>query len=169
MPALAIPIELARAAGCAVTSVLYPGDPWPDWRRAETGDWGEVTDALAPQIGPAVRGADDVVVIAKSMGTAVFPGVRPLLPPQGRAIWVTPLFGRADVRAAVIESGWRCLSVFGTADSMHDPIAQAAVTAALTGTELGIEGANHALVVEGDDNATQIGLDALRAAVAAFI
>lgn len=168
-PGLAIPVEVARAAGFSVTCVAYPPAPWPDWRRAEAGDWSEIIDALAPQLPRDVATADDVLVIAKSMGTSVVGGLAALLPGNPRAIWITPLFHDPDVRSVVIALGWRCLSVFGTADPAHDPVGQREVTAASDGSELSIERASHRMIVEGDEAATQAGYDALERSVTAFL
>lgn len=169
LPALAIPIEVLQKAKAEVLTVEYPGGMWPDWRRAESGDWSEVTDALWPQISAAVTSASRVTVVAKSMGTSVFPFLVPLLAVPTTAIWITPLFHMADVCANAAKSGWRCLSVFGTGDSAHDPAGQAQVTASVNGDELSIERATHALTIPDDDIATEAGYDALRAAVKAFV
>lgn len=169
MPGLAIPIAVLQERGAHVVTVQYLPDPWPDWRRAEHGDWSEITDVVLPQIADALTTADRVTVIAKSMGTSVFGAIRDQLPRDTEVIWVTPLFGDADVRAPAIESGFRSLSVYGTADSMHDPAGQREVTEALNGDELGIDGANHGLVVEDDPRATEAGHDALRRAVTSFM
>ncbi len=163
MPGLAIPIDVVGQRGAAVTVVQYPADPWPNWRRAEAGDWSEITAALAPQIEPAVASATQVTVIAKSMGTSVFGGVRSLLPARCHAIWITPLFADPDVRREVIATGWPCLSVFGTADPAHDPEGQNKVTAACRGVELALDGVGHSLAMSDEQQR------ALRAAVEEFL
>lgn len=169
LPALAIPIEVLKKAQAKVIAVEYPGGMWPDWRRAESGDWSEVSDALAPQVATALAGASRVTVVAKSMGTSIFPFLVPLIDAPTTAIWITPLFHMADVRANAVATGWRCLSVFGTADSAHDPAGQEQVTNAVDGVELAIERATHALTISDDDAATAAGYDALRAAVKEFV
>lgn len=169
LPALAIPIDVLQKARAKVITVEYPGGMWPDWRRAESGDWSEVHEALAPQVVPVVKGASRVTVVAKSMGTSVFPFLMPLIDAPTTAIWITPLFHMADVRANAIATGWRCLSVFGTADSAHDAAGQTQVTSACDGVELAIERATHALTVSDDDAATKAGYDALGAAVKEFV
>lgn len=169
LPALAIPISVAGACGYDVASVRYLDDPWPDWRRAEAGDWSEVLGVLEPQISPAIAGADEVVVIAKSMGTSIVNGVGSLFPETTRAIWITPLFGDPDVRRGALDLRWKCLSVFGTGDSAHDPAGQAEVTRGCAGVELSLDRADHRLAVDGDDDATDAGYDALRQHVRAFL
>lgn len=169
LPALAIPISVARECGHDVTSVRYLDDPWPDWRRAEAGDWSEVLNVLEPQISPAIAGADEVVVIAKSMGTSIVNGVGSLFPQSTRAIWITPLFGDPDVRRGAVNLGWKCLSAFGTGDSAHDPAGQAEVTRACAGVELSLYRADHRLAVDGDDAATDAGFEMLGQHVRAFL
>jgi hypothetical protein len=153
LPALAIPIDVLRGHGVAVTTVAYPDDD----------------ASLAPQITPALEGATRVTIVAKSIGTVAFGEISSLLPDEGDAIWITPLFGRAKVRDSVLAARWRCLSVYGTADPAHDPDAQVEVTAACGGVELAIDHADHRLVVEGDERATRAGFDALRLAVGEFL
>jgi hypothetical protein len=143
--------------------VTYPAEPWPDWRRAEKGDWSEITAALEPQIGPTLATADRVTVVAKSMGTSVFGGIRSLLPAETAAIWITPLFHDPDVARDVIAAGFRCLSVFATDDPAHDPDGQARVTAACKGAELALDDAGHRLVMSDQQH------EALRQAVEAFV
>src|SRR5690242_5288490 len=109
MPGLAIPIAVLEARGATVTVVEYPEAPWPDWRRAEAGDWSEVLDALGPQIEPAIREAERVTLLAKSMGTSLFGGVSRVIPATTKAIWLTPMFHDPDVRRDVIARQLRCL------------------------------------------------------------
>ena len=163
MPGLAIPIAVLRSCGAEVVAVTYPPSPWPDWRRAEAGDWSEVWDALAPQIASALDGATRVTLVAKSMGTSVFGGVRELFPSSTQAIWVTPLFGDPDVRRDAATAGFRCLSVFALDDPAHDPEGQAAVTAACDGVELAFTEGGHRLTMSDAQG------DELRAALEAFL
>jgi hypothetical protein len=163
MPGLAIPIAVLRGRGATVTAVEYPGGDWPDWRRAEAGDWSEIIEALAPQIEPALGGATRVTLVAKSMGTSVFGGLTSLFPKTTEAIWITPLFHDPDVRRHVIDAGFRCLSVVGTADPAHDPEGQAKVTGACAGGELALDGVGHRLVMSDKQAET------LRAAVEEFL
>jgi hypothetical protein len=163
MPGLAIPVEVLREHGARVTVVEYPAAPWPDWRRAEAGDWTQVRDAIAPQIAPELDHATRVTLLAKSMGTSVFGGVRQLFPPTTRAIWITPLFADPDVRRDVIASKFRCLSVFAHDDPSHDPDGQAAVTAACNGVEFGFDVGGHRLTMSDAQRAQ------LRAAVESFV
>ena len=162
-PGLAIPIEVLRQRGAEVVCVTYPAEPWPDWRRAEAGDWSEIANTLAPQMEPALANAARVTVIAKSMGTSVFGGMRHLFPRSTEAIWITPLFRDPDVARDVIAAGFRCLSVFATDDLAHDPDWQARVTAACKGTELALDDAGHRLVMSDQQH------EALRQAVEAFV
>lgn len=169
LPSIAIPVDVLRNRGAEVVTVEYPPAPWPDWTRAEAGDWSEVTQAVLPQIEPALTRASRVTVVAKSMGTSVIGGLIPTLGNVAEVIWITPLFGMAEVRDAAITAGWRTLSVFGTADPQHDPLGQRAVTAAVGGFELALVGGNHSLVIEGDPEATETGFASLRQAVEDFL
>jgi hypothetical protein len=85
-----------------------------------------------------------------------------------RAIWITPLFGDADVRDGAHRTEWSSLSVFGSAHPMHDPDGHAAVTRCLGGEELCIEGGDHSLEIVGDVGATVRGLQSLAARALAF-
>ena len=163
MPGLAIPIEVLASRGALVTCVTYPPEPWPDWQRAEAGDWTEVTEALAPQIVPALEDADRVTLVAKSKGTSLFGGVRELFPAPTTAIWITPLFNDPDVTRDVLGAGFRCLSIFATDDSAHDPDWQARVTDKCHGRELSLDGVGHALTMSDEQRA------ALRRAVEEFV
>ncbi len=167
-PGLAIPIEILRSRGYEIIVVEYPLPPWPDWRRAEAGDWTEIESALVPQVEAGLRDADQVLVLAKSMGTSVFPALLDVLPPSCDAVWLTPLFEHEDIRDSIIATGWRSLSIFGVADPAHDPSGQRAVTLALGGRELALPGMGHALLAE-DKESTAAGLRILAEAVVDFV
>lgn len=167
-PALARTIAALEQIGAVVLVVAYPGGGDNAFQLAEAGNWQELSTAITPQLGN-IAGADRVTLVAKSLGTALVPAVDQLLPTSARAIYITPLFEHDDVRAAVIDAGWQCLSVFGTADPAHNPQGQAIVTRRLRGTELPLAGANHRLEVPDDPEATERGYLELERAVHTFL
>ena len=84
------------------------------------------------------------------------------------AIWLTPLFGAADVRELAAQSGLRSLIVAGDADPYHDADGFEHVARALGASTLIVERADHALEVPGDVGASIDALSALTAAVLDF-
>ena len=131
-----------------------------------------LVDAVADQVLPVIREwrADEVVFLAKSLGTRALAGIAHRLPTDRlvSAIWLTPLFGAADVRELAAQSGLRSLIVAGDADPYHDADGFEHVARALGASTLIVERADHALEVPGDVGASIDALSALTAAVLDF-
>lgn len=141
-PALRVPALALSQVGYDIAPIEYAGGGEVTWNLALASDWDAIVDSVLPQVTAAITGASMITVLAKSLGTAIAARLGVVIGPAD-AIWVTPLFADAEVRAGAIATGWRSLSIFGTADPAHDPAGQAEVTAALSGEEIEVEGANH--------------------------
>lgn len=126
-------------------------------------------DAVLEEVRPLIAGssADEVVFVAKSLGTQVLAGISSRLPVElpARAIWLTPLFGEPDVRDGAAASGLRSLIVAGDADPYHDPAGFRFVANALGASTLVIANADHSLEVPSDVHASIRALAALTSAV----
>ena len=134
-----------------------------DYGSAKTLD--EVLAETPKKIVDAVAGADEVVLVGKSLGTAVIaqllsePGP---LPPISAIAWLTP--GLDDARFAVMQ-GFEgpAVAVIGTADPFYDAERLQRLPAS---TEVVVlDGADHALEVDGE---VQASLAALRRTVDAL-
>jgi anti-sigma factor RsiW len=168
-PALRLPRLAAEEAGAEVVEVEYPAPPAPDGQVRQQ----EFQDAVSSQVSSFLTGSapDRVTFIAKSLGTVVLAGLPPSvpLPPLVRAIWLTPLFGREDVRTGAIGKGWPSLLVAGGADNYHKPEHHGYVAKALGASSLVLSRANHCLEVPGDVRATLEGFRSLTEAVLSFV
>lgn len=151
-PAIRFPVMAAEEAGYLPVNIEYPMEALAarDLAAVVGEARRQVTDALGS------TGGDRVTVIAKSLGTRVvlqiadlFDGVDDL-----SVVWLTPLFGDAQVRDGAIASGWRSLIVAGDQDPFHDEAGVATVAAAMDATVVMVPGADHALEVPGDVDAT---------------
>lgn len=169
-PALRFPILACRHISDGPTiEVTYPQtrEDDPISTRIEL-----LNTAVTQQVHAALEQSPTatVVVIAKSLGTRVLAAIAPTLPRERRilAVWLTPLFGVEDVRAAAMRAGLRSLIVAGTADPYHDQVGFDAVSHALNADTLLIPGADHCLEVPGDVFATLEAMKALSSAVLDF-
>jgi hypothetical protein len=134
--------EVAQARGWSVVEVdeRAPDDQEPfEWMR------GQAQRAL-----DAASGAETVVVIGKSLGSAAAPMV------TGPAVWLTPLLIRPEVVEALGAAGAPALLVGSTADSTWSD-GTLPDNPALEVLEL--DGLDHSLQVSGDPVAS---LDVLR-------
>jgi hypothetical protein len=144
--------EAAQADGWSVVEVdeRAPGDEQPfEWMQ------GQAQQALA-----AASGAERVVVVGKSLGSAAAPMV------NGPAVWLTPLLNRAEIAEAVGAATAPTLLIGSTADPTWSE-GSVPVNEALDVVEL--DGLDHSLQVSADPLAS---LDVLRdvtARVAAFL
>lgn len=165
LPVLRLPALVFAAAGAEVRTVTYPPLPAMD----DADGWRQFDQQVAATVAEMVAGATRVTLIGKSLGTRAMA----LLPeesagPVTAAVWLTPILGSPAVAAGARAHGWPSLFVYGTADPMHDPAAQAALRAALGAEECAIEGADHSLEIPGDPVASARALVALAEAVAGF-
>jgi pimeloyl-ACP methyl ester carboxylesterase len=121
--------EVAQAHGWSVIEVdeRAPQDEEPfEWMR------GQARRAL-----DAAAGADRVVVIGKSLGSAAAPMV------SGPAIWLTPLLIRREVAESILAATAPTLLVGGTGDEAWDTD----LAATLPAERLELPGADHGLEV----------------------
>ena len=134
--------EVAQAHGWSVIEVdeRAPQDEEPfEWMR------GQARLAL-----DEAAGAEKVVVIGKSLGSAAAPMV------TGPAIWLTPLLIRPEIRKSILAATAPTLLV----GSPDDPTWDGGIGSGNSVVEsLAIDGLDHALQVSGDPLAS---LDALR-------
>lgn len=166
-PAIRFPVLAAEELGYEPTMIGYPAEAIEaqDVAALVTDVRRQVLAALAT--GPAER----VVVIAKSLGTRVAAHITDLFEDIDdlAIVWLTPLFGEAEIREAAMASGWRSLIVAGDQDPYHDQDGVAAVAAALDATVVQLPGADHALEVPGDVLATIAGLRQVAVEVRRFL
>jgi hypothetical protein len=144
--------EVAQAGGWSVVEVdeRAPGgeDPF-EWMR------GQARQAL-----DAAAGAEQVVVIGKSLGSAAAPLV------SGPAVWLTPLLGRPEIAGAIRSAGAPTLLIgsrddpsWGDGFESDDP--------AVRSLEFG--GLDHSLQVSGDPEASLAVLREVTARVSSFL
>jgi pimeloyl-ACP methyl ester carboxylesterase len=144
--------EAAQAGGWSVVEVTEraPGDEQPfEWMK------GQAQRALA-----AASGAERVVVVGKSLGSAAAPMV------SGPAVWLTPLLNQTGIAAAIGAATAPTLLIGSTADPTWSE-GSVRENEALEVVEL--DGLDHSLQVSADPLAS---LDVLRdvtARVASFL
>lgn len=166
-PAIRFPVLAAEELGFRPVLIEYPAE------AIEAKDVAAVVADVRRQVqaaldtGPAAR----VTIVAKSLGTRVAAQITDLFDDVDdlAVVWLTPLFGDAEVREAVIGSGWRSLIVAGDQDPYHDEDGVAEVTAALDASVLELAGADHALEVPGDVATTITGLREVAIEVRRFL
>lgn len=163
--ALRFPVLALEAAGARTVTVDYPlsavrDDHWLSQLRASVDE----------QVRAGVAEAERVTFVAKSLGTAALAGLAPdaVGGAYVDAVWLTPLFGEAEVRAGAVRHGWRSLLVAGAADGYHRPDLHDAVADALQAESLVLAGSNHALEVPGHPLATVEVMRQLTEAVVRF-
>ena len=154
LPVLRYPALVLRQVGADVRVVEY-SDPSAD----------DFIQSVRASVRALAADADRVTLVGKSLGTLALAALTSDdVRDDAEAIWITSLFDRPDVAAAAKAKPWRSLYVYGTADPVHDPDAQAAVTATTRGRELAVAGGDHTLEIDGHALATvQAMLDLTRA------
>lgn len=155
-PVLHYPRLVLQQAGGDVRTVV---NPELDQHGNEDDEWRQFFGNVGAQVSGFIRATEPrrVTFIAKSLGTIALANIEVDLPSSVdvvEAIWLTPLFGRDDVRSGAIARGWRSLIVAGAADPYHDQDGHAAVSEAIAAQSLVLPGADHSLEVEGDIRAT---------------
>ncbi|MFI9813464.1 hypothetical protein [Saccharothrix variisporea] len=142
--------QLLRHLGATTRHLTYPSRDDPD-----------VTAQLHD-----TADHDRVTLVGKSLGTAAMSRLldHPL-PARTDAVWLTPLFGRPEVRHAAATCPWRSLYVVGLADLYHHPDAHAG----LPGHTLALPDADHRLDVPGDVHRSLAHLATVLAALDAFL
>jgi len=167
--ALRFPLLAVEQLGaCESIVVAYPSIPAGAVDASSL-----LANAVAEQVLPAIRetSAEEVLFVAKSLGTRALAGICSLLPSglSGTALWLTPLFGVPEVRDRAAASGLRSLIVAGSADPYHDRSGFDVVVSALRASTLLVPDADHALEVPGDVHASIRVLSVLTTAVLEFV
>lgn len=155
-PVLRYPALVLRQLGAEVRTVAYPDlddqlDEVAQWRKFSS-DVGRQVSAFVDEVQP-----ERLTFVAKSLGTIALANLDPALlsaVSRTEAVWLTPLFGRPDVRDGAVARWWRSLIVAGAADRAHDAGAHAEVVAALGAESVVLDGADHSLEVAGDIETT---------------
>ncbi len=147
--------QALRQRGAEVRAIDYPSER----PRALDSDearsfFRAVSDQIVQEISEV--SPERVTLVAKSLGTVVLAHLREDLIrcDEVRAIWLTPIFGRAEVRDGAAAKPWASLYASGAADPLHDADGLAAVVAATGGVSLVLDRADHALEVPGDVEAS---------------
>ncbi len=144
--------EAAQAGGWSVVEVdeRAPGDEDPfEWMR------GRAEQALE-----VASGAEQVVVVGKSLGSAAAPMV------SGPAVWLTPLLTRPEI-ADAIGSATAPTLLIGSPDDPSWGSGIESGSPALETLELG--GLDHSLQVRGDPTASLAVLGEVTARVSSFL
>ena len=169
MPFLHYPAEALAQLGAEVHIIDYPDflvlADAPNEQQLE-----QASQAIARTVADHVEEATRVTMLAKSLGTRIIARLpSDILPSDADAIWLTPIFVDARTAEAAAKTSWRSLYIYGTADpacvdeAMHDIVSA-------TGSEvLSIDGADHALEIEGDVEASVAALARVTGAVLRFI
>ncbi|WP_432507366.1 alpha/beta hydrolase [Kineococcus arenarius] len=150
-PLLRATRSLLRERGWTVRTVR--------WRDEAPG--AEDVTALGRELLPPA-GTGRHLVVAKSLTTRLLP----LAAERGLpGVWLTPLLGEQEVRAAAARATAPTLLIGGDAD----PYGDSAVAAASGQRVLELPGADHSLEVPGDAEASRAALDDVVAAVRGFL
>jgi hypothetical protein len=154
-PVLAAVTDVLLGHGWAVREVWWTAPA--DLGQRDAGRW------VDDQARTAADGwSDRPLLVAKSLGTYA----APYAAKHGlEAVWLTPLLADRAVVKGLRRNRARQLLVGGTADEAWVP----AVADGLPGELLELPGADHSLVVPGDQERTRSYRGRLRAAVAAWL
>lgn len=166
--AIRLPVLALESAGADTVAVEYAGSPFGG---ASEPEGSEFHRAVREQVAAAAAGARRVSFVAKSLGTLALAALDPDVVASAavEAIWLTPLFGRPEVRDGAVDRAWRSLLVAGGADGYHDERQHRAVAEAVGARSLVLAGADHRLEVRGDALATVDRLRLLTEAVIGFV
>jgi hypothetical protein len=154
-PVLAAVSDVLLARGWAVREIWWTVPE--GLRPRDAGRW------VDDQARTAAEGwSDRPLLVGKSLGTFA----SPYAAKHGlEAVWLTPLLGERSIVKGIRRNRARQLLVGGTADEAWVP----QVADRLPGELLELPGADHALVVPGDEQRSAAYRDRLRAAVTAWL
>jgi predicted alpha/beta-hydrolase family hydrolase len=160
MPLLFYPINLMLAKGADVLRLEYAYDQQPDFQSLGVDGqlrWLFADVTAAYQTGVAQRPYRQITLIGKSLGTLAMGHLltTQALPAQVNAIWLTPLVRFDNLRRQIKKFGGRSLFVIGTADPHYDTTCLAEVQEATGGEVVAIEGADHGLNIENENEVLQ--------------
>lgn len=165
-PAIRLPRLAVEQSGARVVEIDYRSVP----DDKDPGSWERLFASVSEQVDAVVSDArpSRVTFIAKSLGTIVLANMALAVAVPTRAVWLTPILGRADVRDGAVSRGLPSLLVAGEVDTFHSPAHHEEVASALQARSLILPGADHLLEVPGDVMATVEGLRLLSEAVLTF-
>ena len=165
-PAIRLPRLAVEQSGARVVEIEYPAVPDDD----DPESWARLYASASEQVGAAISAArpSRVTFIAKSLGTIVLANMALAVPVPAAAVWLTPIFGRADVRDGAVARGFPSLLVAGEADTFHSPARHEEVASAVQARSLILPRADHLLEVPGDVMATVDGFRLLSETVLSF-
>lgn len=135
-----------------VEYAYYQRVDFQDSSEAERARWLLADATAAYRAGLSQRTYERVALVGKSLGTLAMGHLLTMeesaIPM--RAVWLTPLLGREQLREQIIRYGGPSLFVIGTADPHYDPKALESVLTATNGEAVVVEGAEHGMDIEGD-------------------
>lgn len=169
-PVLRLSRLVLEQSGARVEAIRYPLD---DDRLPEGEAWDLFHAAVHDQVADLIarHRPHRLTFVAKSLGTIALAGLdvdRHAIH-RVEAVWLTPLFGRADVRRGALHLNAASLLVAGSADVMHEPEHHDTVRDVLAAASLVIADADHSLEVPGDVNRTLDAWAQVTAAVERFV
>ncbi len=169
-PVLHLPRLVLEQVGATAAVIRYPlddgqipaDDQWELFHRSVHTQ----VDALLAEHRP-----HRLSFVAKSLGSIALAGldVERHLGDLVEAIWLTPLWGRDEVRHGALHLAIRSLVVAGGADPMHDVDRHDEICHTIEAASLVIEDADHSLEIPGDVNRTLDAYAQLTGAVERFI
>ncbi len=149
MPLLHYPARLLLEAGADLLALeyAYGGLAAPERERRLAADVGAACRAALAQ-----RPYEWVTLLGKSLGTIAMAGLfaAGIVPPEARAIWLTPVLGDDHVWAAMQRTRPPAVVAIGTADPFYDAGRLAAVRATAGVEAVVVDGADHGLELPGD-------------------
>ena len=112
-----------------------------------------------------------VVLIGKSLGTRAMGHLLTVaeLPPNFRAVWLTPLLGEERLRQQISRYGGPSLFVIGTADPHFDPVVLEQMQVATTGEAVVVRNADHGMDIPGDPIASVRAVERVVEALSRFL
>lgn len=169
-PVLHLPRLILEQVGATVAVIEYPLD---DGALPEDGQWDRFHESVHAQVDAllAEYHPHRLTFVAKSLGTIALAGldVERHLGDLVEAVWLTPLWGRDEVRHGALHLAIRSLVVAGGADPMHHAERHDEVCHTIEAASLIIPDADHSLEIPGDVNRTLVAYGALTGAVERFI
>lgn len=169
-PVLHLPRLVLEQTGATVEVVDYGLDRR---RLPDDDNWAAFHDTVHQQIDRlyARHRPVRVTFVAKSLGTIALAGldIERHLGERVEAVWLTPLWGRDDVRDGALRLAVHSLVVAGAADELHDPVRHDELCHTIDAASLVIADADHSLEIPGDVNRTVRAYGHLTTAVQRFV
>lgn len=174
MPLLFYPRQVALERGADVLLVEYGYGTRPEYAELSLPEqlaWLFADACASWAAGTAQRPYRQITLAGKSLGTLamgyLLSGQE--LPPDVRAVWLTPLLRHDPLRSEICSWTGPSLFVIGTADQHYDPVLLREVQEANGGEVVVIEGADHGMNVPGDVPASIRALDQIVGAATKYL